>query len=347
MVNTFIRRTRRSALALIPVIGLVACEDSIGPTSPSYVDGARLVVTQVEAGRPVLYTGTVDGTSRTRIHLTDVVDRIPGNTTALVVQDENLLALAAPRISPSGAKIAVVATLAYDQSEIVVLNRDGSAAEVASVNTQIIASDPDWSPDGTKLAYSMSTLPGFLGLDLFITDLATHTVTRLTTGARVTSAVRWSQDGKSIYFAHTTGTTTNDNWLSEIVRVDVATKAAQVVASGIVGEVNAISRSGLRALVTRNAPVAAASTSARTLVEVGFDHSVERTIISTDAGYGRYPALAEDVVIATLESASARQFGIYIGATRIATISGLGLNASVDAMLLSPALINLSGIRRS
>ena len=339
MLNTTMRRLRRGALVLIPLIGLAACEDSFGPSTPSYVDGAPLVVTQLEAGRPALYVGTIDGTSRTRIHFTNVADRIPGNSAELVVKDEKLLALGAPKFSPSGAKIAVVATLAYDQSEIVVVDRDGSAAEVASVNTQIIASDPEWSPDGTKLAYSMSTLPGFLGLDLFITDLATHTVTRLTTGARVNSAVRWSQDGKSIYFAHTTGTTTNGNWMSEIIRVDIATKGMEIVASSIVGQVNAIARSGLRALVTRNAPVAPASGSSTTLVEVGFGVP-ERTIVSYGAGYGRYPSQTDDVLIATTEGTWGPEFGIYLGPTRLTKIANLTSSASVDAVVVSPAVVN-------
>lgn len=340
MLTTTRHRSSVIALALLPVLGLPACEDSIGPTTPSYVNGAPLVLTQLEAGRPALFVGTIDGTSRTRIHFTSVADRVPGNYAGLVVKDENLLALSAPKYSPTGTKIAVVATVAYDQSEIVVLDRDGSNPEVASVNTQIIASDPEWSPDGTRLAYAMSTLPGFLGIDLFVTDMATHTVTRLTTGARVTSAVRWSLDGKSIYFVHTTGTTTNDNWLSEIVRVDVATKTMQTVATGIVGQVNAIARSGTRALVTRNALVAPASTSSTTLVEVGFDGGPERTIVSTDAGYGRYPSQTDDVVIASTEGVAGPEFAVYMGSTRLTRIANLAASANVDAVLISPALVN-------
>lgn len=338
-MSTSTSRKLLVALVLAPALGLSACEDSLAPSIPGYVNGAPLVFTQLEAGRPALFVGTVDGSSRTRIHLTSVSDRVPGNYAGLVVKDENLLALSAPKYSPSGAKIAVVATVAYDQSELVVMDRDGANAEVASVNTQIIAGDPEWSPDGSKLAYAMSTLPGFLGIDLFVTDLTTHTVTRLTTGARVTSAVRWSQDGKSIYFAHTTGTTTNDNWLSEIVRVDVATKTMETVASGIVGQVNAIARSGKRALVTRHASVAPASGSSTTLVEVGFD-APEQTIISNGAQYGRYPTQTDDVVIAASGGAAGAEFAIYIGSTRLAKIANLGSSANVDAMLLSPALVN-------
>jgi len=93
----------------------------------------------------------------------------------------------------------------------------------------------------------MSTLPGFQGIDLFVTDLTTHTVRRLTTGKNVVNAaIRWSSDGSAIYHARTAATTASppDNWRSEVVRVDVATGAAQSAAMGILGQITAIPHSG-------------------------------------------------------------------------------------------------------
>jgi hypothetical protein len=40
-----------------------------------------------------------------------------------------------------------------------------------SVNYQYVVGDVDWSPDGTRLAYIMATLPSLRGLELFVSDV--------------------------------------------------------------------------------------------------------------------------------------------------------------------------------
>ena len=43
-------------------------------------------------------------------------------------------------------------------------------ARIVSVNSQYIVGDVDWSPDGTRLAYIMATLPSLRGLELFVSE---------------------------------------------------------------------------------------------------------------------------------------------------------------------------------
>src|SRR5262249_29992520 len=121
-------------------------------TEPTAERHPRVAITIFEGTRPILLAGDANGSNRPRIHLSNVTDPIANNDPGLVVSDEHLLALGAPSIAPDGSRIAAIATLAYDQCEIVVMKANGSGGEVASTNTQIIGSNPEWSPDGTKLA---------------------------------------------------------------------------------------------------------------------------------------------------------------------------------------------------
>ncbi|MBT3948031.1 MAG: hypothetical protein HOF39_07735, partial [Candidatus Marinimicrobia bacterium] len=62
----------------------------------------------------------------------------------------------------------------------------------------------DWSPDGTKIAYTMSTTYYGGAPELFITDLETNTwkkITDLSTQKARASVPRWSSDGTKIYFS--------------------------------------------------------------------------------------------------------------------------------------------------
>jgi TolB protein len=56
---------------------------------------------------------------------------------------------------------------------------------------------PAWSPDGRKLALTLSRDGN---LDLHILDLATQGLTRLTTDSAIDTEPEWSPDGASIYF---------------------------------------------------------------------------------------------------------------------------------------------------
>ncbi|HEY6451999.1 MAG TPA: Tol-Pal system beta propeller repeat protein TolB [Steroidobacteraceae bacterium] len=57
---------------------------------------------------------------------------------------------------------------------------------------------PAFSPDGTRLALTLSGSGG--NLDIWLLDLATQALTRLTDDPAVDTEAAWSPDGKSIYF---------------------------------------------------------------------------------------------------------------------------------------------------
>jgi TolB protein len=57
---------------------------------------------------------------------------------------------------------------------------------------------PSFSPDGTRLALTLSGSGG--NLDIWLLDLATQALTRLTDDPAVDTEPAWSPDGKSLYF---------------------------------------------------------------------------------------------------------------------------------------------------
>lgn len=320
-------------VAFALALGLTACGELA--TAPIITGDTRVAITTLDQLRPALFVGSLDGTTRMRLRFANITDSIPGNLAGLEATDDNLLALASPAFSPDGRRVALVATLAFDQSEVVVMNADGSGGKVASVNSQSIGSDVVWSPDGTKLAYTMSTVPGFGGFDVFVTTVAANTITRITIGANLrATAIRWSADGRSIFYAHNTGTTSDAlaNWISEVVRVDVATGVSQVVASHLVGQISSVGASSDRVLLTR--VVSAAGGSTHQLVESMLGTS-ERTLLASDAAYAHYLSVSDSFALAVTATTSAgsitsRYFVMDVRNGDTTTVRNAGQNAFVD-----------------
>jgi dipeptidyl aminopeptidase/acylaminoacyl peptidase len=330
--------TPKRLLAALVIGGLAACDDSV--TSPPPGSEAFVAVTTTEASKPALFVQRLSGTDRERIHFTHVTDSVPGNLASLEVTDENLIALGSPSWDPSGSgRLAVVVTLANDQSELVVMSSD-TAGKVASPNMQIITSDPQWSPDGRKLAYTMSTKPLATFPDLFVTDLTTNTVTRLTTGANILSAsIRWSSDGNSIYYAHTTGSATSgpDNRLSQVVKIDAASRAADTLQSGIVGQISAISRSGDEVLLTRNMDTT--STPARALIALPLG-GTESVLVDANASYAHFVAGSDNLAIVVTASGTSGNVTytyevIDVSSKNRTPIGGVTGEADVDLLTVS------------
>jgi TolB protein len=73
---------------------------------------------------------------------------------------------------------------------------------------------PTFSPDGTRLALTLSGSGG--NLDLWLLDLGTQALTRLTDDPAVDTEAAWSPDGKSLYF------TSDRAGGPQIYRLDIA-----------------------------------------------------------------------------------------------------------------------------
>lgn len=256
------------------LLALSACgSDEITDPGPSSASKSTVASVEYVGTRAALFLDTGTG-QRTRVVFNGATDPIPGNSPLLPpMADANLLALGPLSWSPSGNKLAMVATLAYDQSEVVVSGADGSAPRVASPNTQIILSAPDWSRDESKIAYAMSTLGHALGVDLFVTDLTTNQVQRLTTGlnySQVGGSLRFSSDGRFVFYSRpvSEGGAPLFDKVCEVWRIELATGDRIRLADGINGTVQAISRSGTWALVIRRTGVLPGGDFDRTLLRV-------------------------------------------------------------------------------
>ena len=102
-----------------------------------------------------------------------------------------LPSFAEPGISPDGAEIAFASG-----GDIWTVSAEGGAARLLVAHSAH-ESRPLYSPDGTRLAFN-SNRNG--GEDVFLMDLATGEVTRLTHDSGSEQLAGWSRDGEWVYF---------------------------------------------------------------------------------------------------------------------------------------------------
>ncbi len=100
-------------------------------------------------------------------------------------------------------------------------------------------SNPIYSPDGTRLAYTRG--PGFISHDLFVMDVRTGVRRQLTRELRSIGGVAWTPDGRSLVFS------SNRHGLFSLWRIDAAGGEPQPLTVGGADAVSpSISRSGGR-----------------------------------------------------------------------------------------------------
>jgi hypothetical protein len=254
----------RGALLASAVLTLAACgEDPTAPTATgprgaviaSALREDKLATVEWEGRFPALYIQNGDGSGRFRVHFTNVHDKIEGNWPAemLPVSDDHIIAMGRPTWSPDGQQLAIVVSVAFDQSQVIVMNADGRQLRTESLNGQYIMGDVDWSPDSRRIAYSMATQGHARFVDLFITDLVMEKVQRITKEGRfgVYDQYRWDANGTGLWFTQF-DSWSEDGW-NRIARVHHWSPSGQVdvLEEKAFGDLQALSRDGSFGLSVR------------------------------------------------------------------------------------------------
>ena len=184
----------------------------------------RLLGYQISANRPGLRLAGhqvadmifekilgIRGAFATRIAYISVSGHLPNKTYELIVADadgenphvitQSREPLMSPTWSPDGASLGYVSFESRLSTVFVQNLRTGERRKVSShagVNQA-----PAWSPDGKKLAMTLSTRDG--NLDVYILDLtlpadSPGALTRITDDPGIDTEPQWSKDGQSLYF---------------------------------------------------------------------------------------------------------------------------------------------------
>jgi TolB protein len=148
----------------------------------------------------------VRGAFATRIAYVAVSGQAPAQRYKLIVADtdgENMrmiLESAQPIMSPAwsndGQWLAYVSFEGKKSAVFVQRVRTGERRKVSA--RAGINGAPAWSPDGRKLALTLGGSGG--NLDVYVLDLATQGLTRVTDDPAIDTEPVWSPDGSSLYF---------------------------------------------------------------------------------------------------------------------------------------------------
>jgi len=151
------------------------------------------------------------GAFATRIAYVSVTGEPPAQRYQLVVADadgadprivlESREPVMSPAWSPDGEWLAYVSF--EDRLAAVYVQRVRTGQRQLVSARLGVNSAPSWSPDGRKLALTLSGTDG--NLDIYVLDLATQHLTRITTDPAIDTEAVWAPDGKSLYFTSDRG----------------------------------------------------------------------------------------------------------------------------------------------
>jgi TolB protein len=136
---------------------------------------------------------SVDGTPPTQNYQLIVADADGANPHLIL---ESRFPLMSPAWSPDGQWLAYVSFETKHSGIYVQLVRTGERRQVsarAGVNGA-----PAWSPDGKQLALTLGGSGG--NPDIYVLDLATQGLTRITDDPAIDTEPEWAPDGRSLYF---------------------------------------------------------------------------------------------------------------------------------------------------
>jgi hypothetical protein len=304
-------KIQRTLTGLIGLLSIAACSES--PTQPNeQTSKTQTAYVEWINNKPALFIQNSTDASPRQIHFDGTAEDLPNHDPLVPkLADANILALRSPRWSPDGTRLAFVATTAFDQAEVVVIDADGTHPRIVSVNTQYVISNLDWSPDGKQLAYAMSTRAAAQGLELFVSDVDNKTFRQLTQASGFSGlggVIRFNATGTHVMFSKKTGEqpTAPFNYISDIRRVSAQGGAVETLNSGIVGEVQAIERSGAGILLMKNTAWPASGDIPRELSRTSLTGSAPRVLASSTAL--QYASLTDDDAQAVLLTQTSGSF---------------------------------------
>lgn len=183
----------RVAAAVVFVLALPACArtQAVGPrptSSPTRRPDRPILFTSLRDGYYRIYATDATGAGPTRV--IDIVSHEDGPQSAMLDY------IGQPSWAPSRAQFAFTCT--GEQSDICIANADGTGVRLLGRSHP--RNYPDWSPDGTKIAFSEfgKNRPSRLA----VLDLATGDVRYLTDGHPTAAIPDWSPDGTQLLFNH-------------------------------------------------------------------------------------------------------------------------------------------------
>ncbi|HEY0459108.1 MAG TPA: choice-of-anchor Q domain-containing protein [Pyrinomonadaceae bacterium] len=144
-------------------------------------DGSKIVFQSNRDGNNEIYTMNADGSSPVRLTNNALQDNFPD-------------------WSPDASKIVFVKGTSYP-AEIWVMDADGGNQTQLSGNTLFGETQPSWSPDGFRIAFSASPTNGGTW-ELYTMNANGTSRNRLTTNTTTDSYPVWSPDGNALAFTN-------------------------------------------------------------------------------------------------------------------------------------------------